>query len=175
MARSGGVGGRSDGLEIDDDPRFQHRSWTAERIGWAVIALLLVAAGLGLCGSSGPLNQATAEDAEGTLRVEYARFARHGAPTEVQVEVGAAATAVDTLRVAISRAYLAAVEIAWMQPEPETVELTGEAFVYVFPVAERGQPLAISFEVEPQRYWRQRARVWLPEGGAVSITQFVYP
>lgn len=164
----------SGAFEIGDDLAFQRRVWTAERIGWVVIALVLLAGGLGLLGSAGPLNRVTADDG-GMLRVEYARFARHSAPTELQMTLGPSATTQELVRIAVSREYLEAVEVARLLPEPSDVELTAEEFVYVFPVAEQGKPLTITFALEPEEYWRHRGTVRLPGGEAVRITQFIYP
>jgi hypothetical protein len=161
--------------EISDDLGFQRRAWIAERIGWVVIAIVLVAGGLGLLGSTGPLNRASAGEAGGALQVEYARLTRHSAPTELQMTVAASADAADEVRIAISADYLAAVQVREVQPEPEHVELAANELVYVFPIAERGEPLAITFETEPRGYWLHRGSIRLADGDTLRITQFVYP
>jgi hypothetical protein len=40
------------GLQIDEHYRSQRRSWVADRIGWVVMALVMVAALAGLFGNS---------------------------------------------------------------------------------------------------------------------------
>jgi hypothetical protein len=161
--------------EVAEDPGFQRRSWTIERISWVVTLLLLSAGVLGLFGSNGPLNRATAGDPDGPLHVEYARLTRHGAPTALQVTVGGPAAAEDEVRIAISRDYLASVELVEVLPEPQQVDLAPDAYIFVFSVAEGGAPLTIAFEVEPQHYWRHRGTIGLPDGEPLRITQFVYP
>jgi hypothetical protein len=47
-------------LQIDDDPKFQKKEWRAQRIGIALLALLVAAAAAGLTGMGGPLNDAEA-------------------------------------------------------------------------------------------------------------------
>lgn len=42
-------------LEIEEDLRLQHRLWTAERVGWLMVGVLVLAALAGLFGT-GPLS-----------------------------------------------------------------------------------------------------------------------
>jgi hypothetical protein len=163
------------GPDIAEDPGFQRGSWTIERISWVLILLVLAAGLLGLFGSAGPLNRATAGAADGPLQMEYARLTRHGAPTALEVTVDGTVVTEDTVRIAISREYLASVEVSNVLPEPQDVELTPDAFIYVFPVAEGGAPLTITFEVEPQHYWRHQGTIGLAAGESLRFTQFVYP
>jgi hypothetical protein len=81
----------------------------------------------------------------------------------------------DEVRITVSRDYLASVRLVDVLPEPLRVDLTPDAYVFVFAVAEGGAPLAISFEVEPQHYWRQRGTIGPAKGDLLPITQFVYP
>ena len=66
--------GRVDGLQLEEDASFRRRAWAVQRAGWALMALLLLGAILGLLGS-GPLSTATA-DVPGLMRIEYQRFAQ---------------------------------------------------------------------------------------------------
>jgi hypothetical protein len=161
--------------EVAEDPGFQRHSWMVERAGWVAMLLLLLAGLLGLFGSSGPLNRATAGDASGPLHVAYARLVRHGAPTVLQVTIAAQAAATGEVRLAVSRDYLDSVGAVDVLPEPERVDLTPDAYVFVFSVAEGGAPLAIAFEVEPRQYALHRGTIGLPDGEPLAITQFVYP
>jgi hypothetical protein len=81
---------RDDGLQITEDLDFQHRIWKLQRIGWAVMVLLILAAVLGLFGR-GILSRAVVTDAQGQLSVEYSRFARFQAPVELVVRIQHAA------------------------------------------------------------------------------------
>jgi hypothetical protein len=161
--------------EVAEDPVFQRRSWAVERAGWVAILLLLAAGLLGLCGSNGPLNRATAGDAGGPLSVEYARLARHGAPTVLHVTIAPPAATAEEVRLAISRDFLDSVGAIEVLPEPLRVELTPDAYVYVFSVAGGGAPLAIAFEVEPRQYGFSRGTIGLPDRDPLPITQFVFP
>jgi hypothetical protein len=73
--RSGANLQRHGDLEIPEDLPFQRREWVAERVAWAVMALLIAGALLGFFGT-GPLSRTTAGDEAGPLWLEYERFAR---------------------------------------------------------------------------------------------------
>ena len=60
-------------LQIDEDMDFQHKEWIAERWGWRIMALVLLAGLLGLFGQ-GPLSDKTVQS--GSLLVQYGRFER---------------------------------------------------------------------------------------------------
>jgi hypothetical protein len=78
---------RTGDLQIDEDPDAQRRHWIAERVGWTVITLVILAALLGLFGS-GWLSEASVGTPEGALRLEYSRFGRFLAPTTLRLHLG---------------------------------------------------------------------------------------
>jgi hypothetical protein len=48
---------RPDGLQLDDNGRFQRAFWRAERIAWGIFAAIMLAALSGLFGGKGPVNE----------------------------------------------------------------------------------------------------------------------
>ena len=162
-------------LDIAEDLDFQRRTWTVERIGWLVILFVVVAAVLGLCGSAGPLNKAAAGERDDLLSVSYARFARHGAGTVLEVRVAPEAARQGEVRLWIEEGLFEVMELTQVAPEPEEVVLEPGRLVFVFPAADAAGPLTISFDLEPTHYWRHTARLGLPDGPSVRVRQFVYP
>ena len=78
-SRKGGADSHRHGdLEIDEDLPFQRREWFAERVAWAVMALLIAAALLGLFGT-GPDRRRRGRTALARVRALRPR-ARAGAP-----------------------------------------------------------------------------------------------
>lgn len=67
---------RKGGLEVSQDLNFQRREWVVQRVGWVVMAVLLVAALLGLFGP-GPLSKSIAGSASGPVRAEYYLAVNH--------------------------------------------------------------------------------------------------
>lgn len=68
-------------LDIAQDLEHQRREWVIERIGWAIMALILLAALAGLLGS-GPLSNARIDHPGSHLSAEYNRFERYQSPTK---------------------------------------------------------------------------------------------
>ena len=161
-------------LEIQQDLEFQQREWRMQRIGWVIIALLLLATVLGLLGS-GFLSQATAGASGDPLWLEFERFAHLQAPTTVKAHVGANAGAEDEVRLWLNRPYLERVEIQSISPEPDSVEATAGRLIYVFKVAEPNQPIEVDFYLQPTDFGRLEGQIGLDEGPSLNFNHLVYP
>jgi hypothetical protein len=70
-------------LEIEEYIGFQRRDWAVRHIAWAILALVVLAALLGLFGN-GILSKANLGDDEMPLQLEYERFGRYKAPYDPQ-------------------------------------------------------------------------------------------
>ena len=167
---------RIDGLEIDQDLEFQRRSWVFQRVGWAVMGLVVLAAVVGLLGS-GPLSRARAE-LPGRMTVEYQRFARFETTASLTIRLQAEATAGDAVHVSLNHAFLTSAKIEDIQPPPTRVEARAERYVYVFDVAEPRVPMLVTFTFQPRRVGASPGMVGLesaPGPRHVSFRQLVYP
>ncbi|HEV2128712.1 MAG TPA: hypothetical protein VGR22_08850, partial [Thermomicrobiales bacterium] len=71
-------------LEVDEDIEFQEREWKVQRVGWALMLVVIVLALVGLFGT-GPLSAVEREADDGTLVLEYQRFVRHGGRTTFSI------------------------------------------------------------------------------------------
>ena len=159
-------------LEVGQDLDFQRREWAVQRLGWAVVALILVAALLGLLGP-GPLSRGTAE--EGPLRVGYQRFERKHAPTKLRIAAAPGAAPQGQLRLWLDRRYLAGVEVQQIEPEPDRVEVAGDRVVFTFEVAEPDRPSEVVVPLEHDAWGVKTARVGLVDGPDLAFRQVVYP
>src|SRR5690625_1681137 len=74
---------RPDGLQIEEDRKFQLRFWRIQRLGWGAFAVVLLAALTGLTGSGGPWSEGHLLLAEGELR--YPAVARWDARAQWSV------------------------------------------------------------------------------------------
>ncbi|HXH81412.1 MAG TPA: hypothetical protein VNN07_00620 [Candidatus Tectomicrobia bacterium] len=167
---------RADGPELDTDEAFQRRSWRVQRVGWAVMVVVVLAALAGLLGS-GPISTATAV-VPGTLRVEHQRFSRFKTPETLTVHLDSAATGTDRVLVGIDRRYLDDSRIDAITPPPARVHAAGDQLVYEFAVARPGAPIIIAFLLQPERLGLVRGRVVLhaPDGARpATFWAFVYP
>ena len=153
-------------MEIDTDVDFQRRVWTAQRVGWLIIAAVIVAALLGFFGT-GPLSRASSQGSG--LRVEYERFGRLQQPMRLRFLLPESKLDAE---IALGRAYLETFRIEQITPEPREVAVVGPWLLYRF--AGPG-PLAATFDVVPQDVGRLAAAAEISATDSVAFEQFIYP
>jgi hypothetical protein len=153
--------------KLDRQLKFHRIEWRIQRIGWIVVAMLLVLALAGLFGN-GPLSHAHADGPTG--RIDYERFVRNGSPAQLVVTPSGSR---GVSRIEITAAYLEAVRIERITPEPTAVRMQGERLLYEFDAVAPGA--AISFHIDPQQLWRHTAEVTIDGGAPLRIWQLTYP
>ena len=161
-------------LQVGQDLEFQRREWVVERIGWGLMALLVIAALFGLLGG-GPLSQATAGGEGGPFQVQYGRFVRHRAPTDMEITLQPGAVQEDKARVWVDREWLDTIDLQSVLPEPDSMQAGGDRLIYVFELDEPGAPASIKFDYMPVKYGARIVSVGLDGGESVSFNQVVYP
>ncbi len=159
-------------LEIDRDLRFQGREWVVQRGGWLIMVVIIVAALLGLLGA-GPLSSVTAET--GPLQLQYLRFERRHAPSELEVSVASSSPDQDQIELWLSADYLTRVEITSIDPEPEEVIAAGDRTVYLFNISNRTGTSVIRFALEPDDPGSSTGSIGVVGGPELAFWQFVYP
>lgn len=158
-------------LEVAEDPAFQHRSWRIQRIGWLVMALLVLGALGGVFGA-GPLSRATEESAE--LSVEYPRFARLQAPVRLTLRFPAQAARNGEVRLWLERRYVEKAKLERVVPQPREVEASPERLTYVFAVAGGEGLAAATFHLEFDTFGLVEGRAGTGSR-VLSFRQLVYP
>jgi hypothetical protein len=155
---------------------FQRRVWRVQRVAWVLMALVVVAALLGLTGS-GPLSRKSVTSANGAVRVEYDRFLRRGATTTLRIHATPASSETTRLAVWLGRPYLEEVTINGVQPTPEGVQTSHDRVTWSFAVSARdpGAPLTVTIRLVPEAIGRLRAAVGLGAGPGLGFSQWVYP
>lgn len=159
-------------LDLDRDLPFQRHQWTAQRAGWLIMTAIIVAALLGLFGS-GPLSSATAE--AGPLQLQYSRFERRYAPSELEVSIPRPAIRQDQVEVWITTGFLDRVEISSIVPEPEEVSETDERVVYRFSIDDLTDTPMIHVALEYDDPGVTTGRLGIIDGPQLTFWQFVYP
>jgi hypothetical protein len=157
-------------LQVQEDLAFQRRDWLAQRIGWGLLALVLLAGLLGLTGS-GPLSRVTRADGR-HLTVEYDRFVRHGSRANLtfRTEPGAVTEA----RITVDRRFLVDNDLQHLVPEPRATRSRGDEIEFAYEVAPGGG-LNARWTFEPEAIGRHTTTVRLNGGPPVEIRQFTYP
>jgi len=161
------------GLDCAQDLPYQRREWFVERVGWALMLLLVLAALLGLLGS-GPLSQAVASATDASMQVEYPRFDRYQSPTELRVHLQPT-PGMDTGRLWLDREFIDRVQLARIDPEPLATAVAPDRFVYSFGLLPADAPVTITFHLEPNRFGRMPVRLGLVDGPELAFTVFVLP
>lgn len=162
-------------LQLSEDMPFLRKIWLAQRIGWAVMALVVVAALLGVFGG-GPLSTAVAGERGGALWVEHDRFARLGASYDLRVHWGPGQADADgSVRVWVGLAFLQRHSIEHVSPQPQSVEAGEDRLIYVFKSADPAKGGSATFSFTTARAGRGDAAVGLPNGATVHFWQIVYP
>jgi hypothetical protein len=161
-------------LEIGEDIAHQETMWKVERAGWILMALLLIAALLGLLGP-GPLSNATASDPGSLIRVEYERFVRHQAPVELRIHLGSASVHDGRVRLWLNREFITRAQIERIDPEPERTELDSHRFVYVLDTPKMEESSQAIIHFKPAGFGLTRVQLGLVGGPEVEFKQWVYP
>ena len=133
-------------IELNDDPRFQERLWTVERVAWVLLAALILAALLGFTGSGGPFGRSSA--ASGPGEIDYPLVARWAAPERIEVT----ALAGEPLTVSVDRAFLELFQIEGVVPEPTRSAAGPAGITYAFETAPGvGGTATVTLAVKPLR------------------------
>jgi hypothetical protein len=157
-------------LQVHQDLRHSAREFIVERVGWCAFGLILVAALLGLLGP-GLLSRAIAE--QGELRVEYDRFIRHQAPTEIRVHARPQDDGKIHLR--INREYLERMDLTSVQPPPASVQGGPSEHTFIVDWPDRSRPATLTLRVEARAYGLVPIQIGAAEGRPVRGWQIVYP
>ena len=164
-------------LEVNENLKFQRRDWVAQRVGWVVMATVVVAALLGLFGGTGSLGseaKATSEDA--VVSVSYERYLRFMKPTTLEIELGKEAGKEGKVSVWLDRRYLDGLQVQQITPQPSSAKTGPQRLTYVFEVDNPNATTAVSFDLLPQqKIGALKGRVGIGDGKPVSFGQFVYP
>ena len=152
--------------------RHHRAAWRVERIGWTAMALLLMAALLGVFGD-GPLSHVRSGSTQ-ALSVRYDRLLRSNAPTEYEFQAGTSLVTGGELRLRFERSLMEDIELDSIVPQPDKQDAGPDYTEFAFRV--RGNaPVKIDFRYRPATFGRHSGRVSVDGQHSVLIDQFVYP
>ena len=165
---------RIENLEIEQDIDYQRREWAVQRAGWTIIALVIAAAMLGLMGD-GPLSRTEVASADGSMRLEYERFARVGDTNFLRLRFRPVIDPEGRYRLWLEGEYQEATRVREASPTPERSEDDQGRVVYVFRSYEPERSTEVTFYVQPRRPGLRSGRVGVVGGTFVDFRQFIYP
>ncbi len=161
-------------LQIERDLPYQRREWVIERIGWAGLLIIILAALVGLLGR-GPISRTTQVNADQTVRLGYARFARYGERCPLRLEIVEDAAKRNEITVTINQEYLNGLKLVRVSPSPIREEPSFDTQVFVFSSAGSSGPITITFDVEPEKLGLRSGEITVAGRPKLSFTQYVYP
>jgi hypothetical protein len=154
---------------------YQRREWWAQRAGWTVMTLLVLAGFLGLLGNSGPMASAELTAPDGSLAIRYNRLEHHHGPGELVIEVSPAFAVDNEIRLWLDGDSVRRMGIEHILPEPASIEVEPNRLIYTFQTGEQAGPYTIAFAYSHNGFWPEKGRLGLVNGETVEFTQFVFP
>jgi hypothetical protein len=161
------------GLEQPENQRASSREWRAERIGWVVISIIVIAALLGAFGP-GPLGHREATSEDGRLAVDYYRVQRYAAPAELRIRFEPDASA-ELVHLAFSQSFVDEIKLESITPSPSATSLQGERVVYSFRVADLGERGHVFYRFEHESFGPLTGTVTLLPDSEIQLSQFICP
>jgi hypothetical protein len=155
---------------IQEDMRFQRRSWMVERTAWTVFGLVSLVALTGLFGG-GALSTVTARSADGALSVTYDRFQRQTRVTQFTFHM--AVTDADP-RLRVGPDFLDRYELTSLQPAPVASSAGRDGVEYTF-ARPRGGELNVVLWAHPRRFGRVALEAQAGRDDPVRLPILVYP
>jgi|GEM_PF-3033160 len=159
---------------------FQQREWVWQRLGWALMVLITVAALLGLLGGPGPLNTAEWGEPSQGFWAEGRHVERHHRPAQLTVHVDPRLAQGGALFLTIDRDYLHHMQATTITPMPTETRIVGPNLELRFALAPLNPDLrTITLFFEPDHIGRSHAtfvvRGETGEPRQVHINQLVLP
>ncbi|MCL4298518.1 MAG: hypothetical protein KJ077_22465 [Anaerolineae bacterium] len=161
-------------LEISQDLQFQEREWKAETVAWIIMALILIAALLGLLGP-GPLSRQIAGEPDSGLWIEYNRFVRFHAPETLRVHVRPADGSGSEVRLWLNRDFVNRAELKDIDPQPERVEAWPDRLVYIINLPQPRQAATLIVHFEANEFGPTPVNLGLEDGPELNFNQFYFP
>lgn len=119
----------------EEDRDWQERFWTVQRIGWLLMALLVIAALAGATGKGGPLSSTTLRTDSGTIN--YPRITRWQSSEDVVVTLPAHLTG--DVELLVSPAFSRVFSIDSIVPAPSDARTTPAGLQFTFRTAPGGE------------------------------------
>jgi hypothetical protein len=152
-------------LELEDEIKLHETGWAIQRVGWAVILLLLVAAALGVFGN-GLLSSAEISDDGNNIRFE--KLVRYQSPMQLIIRTNGRENKVE---VRIPQSYIESMEVDKIVPEPVDQKLASGLAIFTFKTE---GPSTIKFYIIPEKTGQMKAQIQVNESN-FSVTHFIYP
>lgn len=152
-------------------PAFLRAENIFERAGWVFMALVIVAAMLGLFGN-GYLSDSVLKNEH--FQMKYDRFLHFGDLTSLEIEVPPQKGGPGLVAIAFSNAYMHSFRIERIQPDPES-SAHGDQILFWFTTTGPDETVKVQFRLEPQKIGSLEGKIFVNGEDGYVFRQFVYP
>lgn len=159
-------------LEIQQDERFQRRESRVERVGWGVLAVFVLAGGVGALGP-GPLSWRADSGPEGVVTAEYDRVGHIEADDSLTLRLAPEAVVDGAVTVRFTGDWLEHVEIQGTSPQPAEETAVPGGLELEIPAAE-GSAVALHIAFRAESVGRLQGTVEAA-GDSVTFDQLILP
>jgi hypothetical protein len=137
------MAGEAAGLEIETDSAFQERLWTLQRVAWVLMALVVIAALIGLTGRGGSYAHATVEAEGDGVALDYPRIARWQAADQMVLRIPDPSG--DRIDVTLSGKFAELFTVESVQPQPASSAAVADGHRLTFDLGSEAGPRSINF------------------------------
>ena len=152
-------------LQIEEDINLQIKGWIFQRIGWGLMLIFLMLAALGLFGN-GILSKRTL--AREGVTINYERFFRYDAETEIEIEV---LNAQGNINIAMPASFTRSYKVETIIPEPTVQRINNDSTEYVFAAGGKSK---ITLFVVTRKRGSIQTTIRVNETG-FPLKTFIYP
>lgn len=160
------------GLKLEQDILHQKREWKIERIGWLIMAAVILAAFLGLFGGSGPLlTERRPMPERREVQLEYPHFGRYQSLSVLTFH-HMPQSGGHPFAIWLDEAYLGHFDLQRVTPTPYSMTASDGKLFFRF----HGQPRTVTFHLQAEVVGPLTGRAGVADAPQeLRFRQFFYP
>ena len=162
--------------DLEAPQRLSHQrwEWVIERVGWALMACVVVAGVLGGLGP-GPLGSCEAVSPDGSLTVNYYAVERIAAPNSLELQITPGSTEQSKIELSLSRSFADGANVESLVPSPAETRATDSAIIYTFLADDLSHGNKIVCRYQHEHFGVLKYQVSIANGQPIAIRQLVLP
>ena len=166
-------------LRDELNPRATRAHWIVQRVFWAALAFVLLAALTGAFGS-GPISSATSSATMSgvTVDLEYPRWTRSRSPQSLYLTVRAPEGSGQSVSVVLPGKLSDRLRIEGIVPDPESAATGPKGTIYTWSVDDWSGPLRVRLDYHSVESFLQKDEVVVVVGDVehhLRFTQWIFP
>lgn len=159
-------------LELEEHMGHHEAAWRIKRVAWTCMCAVIIAALAGLLGP-GPASKARAGEEGSQLSVEYYRFARYQAQTELKIHYKAPGA--EQVELWLDRRFVERMHLEGWEPSMEKSVISDDRVHFIFLQKTNAPSGEVVLRFEPNAFWKNEGKLGLSGGPSVEIKQLYFP